>query len=300
MHTMMTRSKARQSQTDPPKPDCEDIFYDASDQPSDSAESCESLDSNENLKDLIDDTQENTKETAEALMKLKHIIPKQISKPKRKKTHKSRKPHPSMNEMLMSLLVLKATEKANMELRKKRKQTIRKKHTHKPESKIETPQNASGVDGDDEESDIELTDSEPITVTIQNTDLENESPDEEYQTESSEEELDMDEHTTTDQDMNISDAEGETDSDDSDNSDNSDETVFEYDKLDEEYEELIEKHMGVNSEEADMYYYHNLKHDKKKELLQKTNDIYDYTSNHVPLRFKVIESDIDINIKSIA
>ena len=135
MHTMMTRSKAKQSQIDPPK----DIFYDASDQPSDSADSCESLDSHGNLKDLIDDTQENTKETAEALLKLKHIIPESIEsqpKHKRKKTNKNKRGPPTMNEMLMSLLVLKATEKANLELRKQRKQKHRKQK-HKKKSKIE-------------------------------------------------------------------------------------------------------------------------------------------------------------------
>ena len=300
MHTMMTRSKAKQSQMDPPK----DIFYDASDQPSDSAESCESLDSQGNLKDLIDDAQENTKETAEALLKLKRIIPETRdtqSKQKRKKTNKNKnkKAPPSMNEMLMSLLVLKATEKANMELRKQRKQKHRKQK-HKKKSKIEitsTPQNASGIDADDEESDIELTDSEPITVTIQNADFENESPDEEYQTESSEEELELDEQTTTDPGVSISDAEGDTDTD---TEDSDDETIFEYDKLDEEYEEMLEKHLGVNSEEADMHYYHHLDQEKKKQLLQKTNDIYEFTSNNVPLRFKVIESDMDMKTKSIA
>uniref|UniRef100_A0A6C0F5F1 Uncharacterized protein n=1 Tax=viral metagenome TaxID=1070528 RepID=A0A6C0F5F1_9ZZZZ len=306
MHTMMTRSKAKQSQTDPP---CENVFYDASDQPSDSAESCESLDSNENLKDLIDDTEQNTKETAEALMKLKTVLPerKLISKKKKQKQKQTNKGKPSMNDMLMSLLVLRATEKANMELRKKQKHKQKKqkqKHTKK-KSMVTIQQNdipnTSDVDADDEESDIELTDSEPVTITIRNANFENESPGEEYQTESSEEELEMDEQTTTDPDMNASEAEGETESENSEESDDShDETLFEYDKLDEEYEEMLEKHLGANSEEADMHYYHHLNHDKKKELLQKTNDIYEFTSNHVPLRFKVIESDMDMKTKSIA
>ena len=83
-------------------------------------------------------------------------------------------------------------------------------------------------------------------------------------------------------------------------SDESDEDYsFEYDENDEKYEELIDKQMLKNSEEANMEYYHYLEKEKKDEIYNLTKEIYEYNGSNKPLRFKVIESDMDMKTKQL-
>jgi len=56
----------------------------------------------------------------------------------------------------------------------------------------------------------------------------------------------------------------------------------------------------LNSEEANMEFYHHLGKEKKENLLNMTKEIYEYNGSDIPLRFKVIESDMDIKTKSTA
>jgi len=58
--------------------------------------------------------------------------------------------------------------------------------------------------------------------------------------------------------------------------------------------------MLKDSEESNMEYYHYLDDDKKEKLLGLTKEIYEYNGSNTPLRFKVIESEMDMKTKSIA
>ena len=58
--------------------------------------------------------------------------------------------------------------------------------------------------------------------------------------------------------------------------------------------------MLKNSEESNMEYYHYLDTEKKELLLKTTKEIYDYNGSNIPLRFKVIESHMDMKTKAIA
>ena len=49
-----------------------------------------------------------------------------------------------------------------------------------------------------------------------------------------------------------------------------------------------------------MEYFHNLEEEKKKELIKHTKDIYKINGSQVPLRFKIINSDMDIKTKAVA
>ena len=49
-----------------------------------------------------------------------------------------------------------------------------------------------------------------------------------------------------------------------------------------------------------MEYYHYLSKENKNSIYQKTKEIYDYSGNNIPLRFKIIESQMDMKTKSIA
>ena len=284
----------------------------------------------------------------------------------------------SMNDMLMTYLIMKATDKANEELHKRRKKTKPKKprkHTKRP-SKVqdsteilitqepsmdiekdiqhyaETPADMS----DSEESmcstlaSVESTSSickkggitiEEIEVTLQRDvsignlsdldgieemDEEMDEDDDEYiPTESDEDFEDCEEEeeticvhiqhkhssdtvseqcsdTTYSETTSEGDISLESDSVESHSESDSDEgdVSYTYDKYDETYEELLDSHASLNTEERDMEYYHYLEPTKKESLITQTKEIYELNGSHIPLRFKVIESHMSMKTKAIA
>tara|TARA_Y100000817_G_scaffold314769_1_gene315014 strand:- start:84 stop:1307 length:1224 start_codon:yes stop_codon:yes gene_type:complete len=58
--------------------------------------------------------------------------------------------------------------------------------------------------------------------------------------------------------------------------------------------------MNQNSEESNMEFYHYLSKEKKESYLKKTKEIYEFNGSNTPLRFKIIESDMDMKTKAIA
>jgi len=186
----------------------------------------------------------------------------------RKKLQKKRDNKNKINDLLMSYLILKATDKANLKLKNKRKRKNRNK-----EKEI--------IDLDDHNSNE--------NITILNTEFPDTDSDDESFTSTNEE-------STTD-DNNIDDnIINEKEDDEDDDEDYS----YEYDDLDEKYEELIDKQMLQNSEESNMEYFHYLEKDKKENFIKKTKEIYEYNGSNIPLRFKVIESEMDMKTKAIA
>ena len=83
-------------------------------------------------------------------------------------------------------------------------------------------------------------------------------------------------------------------------SEEEEEYTYEYDDLDEKYEGLIDKQMLLNSEEANMEYYHHLPEEMKVEYLERTREIYEINETNIPLRFKIIAAEMDMKTKSIA
>ena len=114
--------------------------------------------------------------------------------------------------------------------------------------------------------------------------------------------IEIDQDSNEDNDIELSE---DSDKESTKLSENSEETsdeeyLFEYDETDEKYEELIDKQLSLNSEESNMEYYHYLPKKKKDLIYQKTKEIYDFSGNNIPLRFKIIDSEMDIKTKSIA
>jgi ATP-dependent Lon protease len=277
-HKMMTRSKTT---GDPvhncENPDIQAIIKDGIDpkesetidyHSEESSESFEELDENGNLADLIDDTKAtNTHIDLAKLMRR--------SKRKPKKKHKKQTPADNLLKLLIPMLVLKA----NSEMTKKKQKNGT---TKKPleTSEISTTQILST-----EDSDIELSESDEDS---NNEELD--SVDEDFGEEETEDEMDGDEESDEE-----GDEEGDEESDEE-----GEEYSFEYDELDEEYEEMIDKHAAVNTEEHAMEYYHFLSSEKKQRLMEETKEIYKYSASDIPLRFKVIESEMDLKTKAIA
>ena len=212
----------------------------------------EEIDEHGNLKDFVVYDEGNDEK---AMDELKEIL---YGKPNKKMKKKKKKNDP-MGNMFMNYLILKATEKANNEFKKKKKNI-----------KIE---------------EIDYEESEDISS---NEDIEDEIK---YTVRMGDKLSEEDEEDSDEED---------SDEEDSDEEDSDEEDLFEYDKYDEELEEVLEGHASLNSEEHTMEYFHNQGEERKKDLIKATKEIYNVNNSEVPLRFKIINSHMDLKTKAVA
>ena len=236
-----------------------------------------------NIKGFIDyDTEEDPAAMEELRKLLNNESPTKKNKYKMKakkgskKSKKSKAKTDKMNGLFMNYLILKATEKANVKIKKKNKIKI-----------IEEEYDSSDTSSDfmevlSPEGDISLEEDSPLSEDTL-SEKSNGSKETEETEESEEEEESNESEESNDE------GEGEEE-----------EYSFEYDVLDEELEEVLDNHCMSNTEERDMEYFHNLEQDKKKQLIQDTKTIYEINDSKIPLRFKIIESDMDLKTKAIA
>ena len=288
-HQMTTRSKANAKH--------DDIQYESQDIITDDDSS---VDENGNLKGFIDydcDDDFDHREFDKQLNRLKGVKPK---RKKKRNTKKMKQNDKKLNDVFMTYLIMKATEKANLELKKSRKQ--KKRNVVKVE-----------VSDDDSESVEQIILDEPSTPkqnlnTILTLDFNTDSDDTSFKGSDSKSEISLN-SISGDSTLNENFSESFTPKkvitekleDYKESDEGSDEEYsFEYDETDEKYEELIDKQMLKNSEEANMEYFHYLEKEKKDEIYNLTKEIYEYNGSNKPLRFKVIESHMDMKTKAIA
>ncbi len=272
-HPMITRSKSKKN--NPPN---NDIFDDEIDE----------IDENGNLKDFIDYDMEENDDFYDELQEQLYNISNGSDRYKKINTVKKKnkkKNDENMNSIFLNYLIMKATEKANKKFKKNKK----KKKSKVEVSIIPDIDNSSEdliLDTDTSESEINV---ELEISEIENPEIENSNS--EY-SEYSDESTEVIEQNIVDvYEINP----------DKDNSESSDEDfLFEYDELDEEYDELLEKHVNVNDEEKDMEYFHYLSPKTKKNLIKESKEIYKMNDSETPLRFKIINSDMDLKTKAIA
>lgn len=280
-HQMTTRSKAKEY--------LNDKLYESSDMISDDDSS---VDENGNLKGFIDydcDESFDQEEFDKQLNRLRGVKPKR----KLKRNNKNDK---KLNDVFMTYLILKATEKANIELKKNRKQKQRNK------VKVEVSDDSS------EESVEKIVLDEPSTPqtnlnTILTLDFNTDSDDTSFK--DSDNKSDSGSETSENSQESSNSVDSSTpkvkiNKYNQEEKSSDEEYSFEYDENDEKYEELIDKQMLKNSEEANMEYYHYLDKEKKDEIYTLTQEIYEYNGSNKPLRFKVIESHMDMKTKAIA
>ena len=283
-HQMTTRSKARDFQNEE--------NYDSQDMITEDS----SVDENGNLRGFIDYECEDDYDHEALDKELNRLRGKPKRKCKRNNKKNRKKNDKKLNDVFMTYLIMKATEKANLELKKNRKNKKR---------------NVVKVEISDDESVEQIILEEPTTPetktninTILTLDFSSDSDDTSFKGSDNKSDISIDDSSDKSFDENIespSTPENENHLKDKENSEDSDEEYsFEYDENDEKYEELIDKQMLKNSEEANMEYYHYLDKDKKDELYTLTKEIYEYNGTNKPLRFKVIESDMDMKTKAIA
>ena len=171
-----------------------------------------------------------------------------------------------LGDILMTYILTKANEQIKKKPKKKKKKVIEIKEL-------------------DSESDIELTDD-------------------------SEEEDELTEKSTTDDDIEVI-LEDDDDSeqsaidslmdievDEEGSEEESDDS--EYDELDDAYVELVDENAADNSEDGNLDYFHTLDKETKIKYLKDIRKVYNENPSNVPLKFKVLKSDMDIYTKSLA
>ena len=85
---------------------------------------------------------------------------------------------------------------------------------------------------------------------------------------------------------------------DTDLSEEDDDMFIDMDEYDEEYDGLLDSR--YDSEEKDFEYFHNLDVANKKKLIQETKEIYKMNDSNIPLRFKIMKSNMELKTKAIA
>ena len=234
------------------------------------------IDENGNLKDFIDyDMEENEdykEELKQQLYLLSNKSPIYKNKSKVIKKDKKDKKDKKINNLFIDFLLLKATDKANATLKMKNK---KKKKKIKIQEELQSEIRKEELDLS-EESEIEIIDEEELSEKST-------TEDEDYNNEIIEESDDISLSTEEKEEGN-----------------SEDEYLFEYDELDEKYEELMDDHAVINTEEKDIEYFHYLNKEKKEKLIEDSKKIYEINESQIPLRFKVINSEMDIKTKAIA
>ena len=312
IHNMTTRSKSKDNKLPPIQID---------------SDSEDSVDEHGNLKGFIDYDCEDDFDHDE-FDKQVNRLSGGILKPKKKKEKKINKKirknsrDKKINDVFMTYLIMKATEKANEELKMKRRNKKEKKRKIKVTEEIDSPRISISEPSDLDDNELIIEELEEVNLDVgtpkQNTILEvifsSESDDDSFKIDSdnssdntTEAETDVSIDGSSDNESNTS--SGEVPIQDKLNLNQSDNDVsstdgsdysYEYDEDDEKYEELVDKHMLKDSEESNMEYYHHLDKSKKEEIFNLTKEIYEYNGSNVPLRFKVIESEMDMKTKAIA
>jgi len=250
------------------------------------------VDEHGNLRGFIDYEEDDfdSKEFGKVIQRLSGKKPNN-KLPKKKIKKKDNKKKNKLNDVFMTYLIMKATEKANEDMKKKRKKKSKIKVTEEPLiNKNISFSEEINLDSDTD-SDTDSAKKKSSLITILNAEL----PD----TESDDESFTSCEKTT-DEDIEMPDLLSDKSSDKSSDKFSEEEFSYEYDDLDDKYENLIDKHMLLNSEESNMEYYHYLSKEMKEQYFEKTKEIYEINGSNTPLRFKVIQSDMDMKTKAVA
>ena len=261
-HSMITRSKKKK--------------MDENDNINICIEECEKLDNDGNILDLIDDSNPvdfDNEMFQKELNRLRGIVPPQPLK--KKPSIKKRVSKKRLNNSILDIFIPYILSNI----------LSPKKNTSKPylATKKRKKREFEGIELDDEEE---------------------ESEEEEEEDECEEEDIIEHEEDTVSE---ISDGtegvhdsgsegsdfdEGETDSDD----ESFKEEEY-YDKYDEEFMEIMENDIN---EDEEIDYFHNLTYTNKVEHLKNLKEIKEINKSNIPLRFKVLNSNMDLRTKSIA
>ena len=98
--------------------------------------------------------------------------------------------------------------------------------------------------------------------------------------------------------LKLEDEDEDEDDDDDDEEDEDEDDDYDYDELDEKFME-IEENLELDEEE-NINYFHKLEKDKKTKYLSEIKKLNEINELNMPLKFKILNSDMDLNTKAIA
>ena len=259
-HQMITRSKNK-------PPNQPDEMNDVSDSESD-------IDSNGNVKNLIDYECDKTFD--------KKQFQKEINRLRGKKKRKLSNPgNLLITDLLTGVITSQLLHSCNSTLKQKHKKQKLSKHNS----------NTS----DDSNIKITIQDKKLLEDGLDLSDEEIMGTEDE--TETTEDSEDIELLSEGNEDSEIS--EIEEDEDDEDDEDDEEE-VIDMDEMDEEYLELLEQKDIDQEEDYDIQYFHSLSKEKKQSYIADIKQIQEISDTFVPLRFKILNSKMDLKTKSIA
>ena len=232
----------------------------------------ERIDSNGDLSDLVDDSEPC--DFDEALLKkevdrLRGISPKKIKSPS-KKMKKGKNKKGNIIDLLLPYILMSALspEIKKKKTRKGKKFNIEEIMDNNIDFKIDEIEKAE--DSSEEElSDEELSDEDNSDVSI----LSEES-------ECDEEDIEVDSEEGSEEG-----SEGES------------EEEFEYDEYDDKFMEITEDEIH---EDQELEYFQDLTPEEKQKNISELEEIKKINRSNIPLKFKILNSEMDIKTKSVA
>jgi ATP-dependent Lon protease len=279
-HNMITRSKKKNLDEEPEK---------------DNKLILEKVDSSGNLMDLIDDSEQSDFDEEMLKKEIERLRGgiKKGSSPKKGKspTKKIRKKGKKPNIMdLMLPYILMSVLGPQQDVKKKKSRRNRK----------------INIDELLEDKNIEIKiEDMPVEELLEEELPEEGSSEEETSEESlqSEEDIDLDDIDFEEDDEGDEDYEEESESEEeleesSDTEeDEEDEEDFEYDEYDDKFIEIIEDDIH---EDQELEYFQDLTPEEKQKHIKELEEIKKINKSNIPLRFKILNSEMDIKTKSIA
>ena len=266
-HSMVTRSKKKNNDAEEEKDNKSLIL--------------EKVDSNGNLLDLIDDSEpadfdENM--LKKEIERLRGGSPKKAKSPNKKKRRQTKKTNNIMDLLLPYILMNALTP----DIKKKKGKRNRSKSVDDIfPGNFEPNIEMKVIEVDDEGHESE----EEICSEEESSEEENESED----TESEEEE--------GDEDFEIDLEESDEEEEEGEEEETSEEEEFEYDEYDDKFIEIIEDDIH---EDQELEYFQDLTPEEKQKHISELEEIKKINKSNIPLRFKILNSEMDIKTKSIA
>ena len=221
-------------------------------------------------------------------------IDKQEHSPKHLKRKKNKLVKSKSKTDLGGMLMTYILAKANKQIKKPKKKKLIKINYKPIDTESDVDESECDSDIDESECESNIYDSE-YESDINDSDMDESDMDESYEDAVDIDELTDKTTTTEDSDIELTDEE-ETSSNELEES----EEESEYDSDDEEYSELVEKYMSDNTEDGNLNYFHSLESNKKKQYIEEIKNVYSLSTTNIPLKFKVLNSDMDLYTKSLA
>ena len=243
------------------------------------------VDENGNLKGLIDYECEEDFDQEMFQKELKRLGGSKINfSPKKRKKKKKKVDDIKLPEIFLSYILMNALAKTEKKKNKK---------------KLFNGLIDNGIKSKKENIDLKVIDIDEYEIDGDNCEIDGDDCDiDEYEIDGDDiDDGDIDEDDIDEEEDNFEIDEGEIDGDELSFDESSDSEFEEYDNYDDKFIDLVE---GNIDEDEELNYFHGLNINRKKEYIENIEDINKITKSNIPLRFKILESDMDINTKSIA